>query len=46
MLEKLVIWFFCAFCMMRTDQEFKYDDGIYEIYECQLCNHENRVAVR
>jgi len=46
MLQKLIIWFFCAFCMDRSEQEFLYDDGIWEVYECCTCHHVNRVAVR
>lgn len=39
------IWFHCTTCMDRVDQYFKYDDGIYEVYEC-IFGHQNRVAVR
>lgn len=42
----LIIWFFCAFCMDRQDQQFSHDEGIYEVYICLCCGHENRVAVR
>ena len=42
----LVIWFFCAFCMDRTDQRFIRDEEKWEVYECECCHHENRVTVR
>lgn len=42
----LVIWFFCAFCMDRQEQQYTRDESIYEVYTCLCCRHENRVAVR
>ena len=44
--DRLVIWFFCSFCMDRQDQEWVRDETIWEVYQCLDCGHENRVAVR
>ena len=41
-----IIWFFCAFCMDRQEQQYTRDESIYEVYTCLCCRHENRVAVR
>jgi len=41
-----ILWFWCPVCMVREEQMFIKDDGIYEIYKCQGCKCENRKAVR
>ena len=46
LIKEIKIWFYCKFCMLRTTQVFRYDDGIYEVYECQICGRQNSVAVR
>ena len=40
------LWFWCAHCMVRQNQKFIRDDGIYEIYQCTGCHNENKKAVR
>ena len=40
------LWFWCAHCMVRQNQKFIRDDGIYEVYQCSSCHNENKKAVR
>lgn len=40
------IFSYCCFCWYATDQVFIRDEGIYEVYKCEQCQHEHRIAVR
>ena len=42
----LEIWSYCHRCMDRTMQMFIRDEGKYEVYLCDRCKQEHRVAVR
>jgi len=42
----VILWFWCPTCWDRQEQVFKYEEGIYEVYECQNCKSENRKAVK
>jgi hypothetical protein len=44
--EPLTIWHYCRICWDRTNQDFLRDEDEFEIYRCQDCNCENKVAVR
>jgi hypothetical protein len=42
----LQIWAYCCTCWDRTHQVYVRDEGIYEVYLCENCKHEHKVAVR
>lgn len=41
-----VIWAYCTICWSRTYQVFVRDEGVYEVYRCDTCGQEHRIAVR
>ena len=43
---KLIIWAFCQFCYVRTEQEFDHEDSRKEYYKCKLCKNVHSYAVR
>ena len=40
------IWSYCVTCWDRTSQYFIRDEGKYEVYVCERCNREHKIAVR
>jgi len=47
LVEKLLkIILYCMVCCIATDQIFVQDDGVYEVYRCERCGNQHRIAVR
>jgi hypothetical protein len=42
----LQIWAYCVNCWDRTQQVWMRDEGIFEVYLCENCKCEHKVAVR
>jgi len=40
------IFSYCTVCWYATSQVFIRDEGIYEVYQCEQCHSEHRIAVR
>lgn len=43
---KIIIWAFCKFCYIRTEQEYTHDEGRNEYYKCVKCGNEHSYTVR
>ncbi len=43
---KIVIRVFCSICWTDTFQTFVRDEGRFEIYACDTCGTEHKIAVR
>lgn len=45
-IQIIIIWAWCPFCSFQTNQVFSRDEGKFEVYVCDNCGHEHKVAVR
>ena len=42
----LTILAYCIICWANTYQVFARDEGVYEVYICDVCGNEHKIAVR
>jgi len=45
-MQAIIIWAFCAFCYIRTEQELDHEDTVSEYYRCNSCGHIHSYKVR
>jgi len=43
---KIIIRAYCPVCGAQTEQVFARDEGKYEVYVCQRCGQDHKIAVR
>ena len=44
--KEITVWYYCPDCEKQVPFRFVCDEGIYEVYQCPHCPHEQKWAVR